>query len=62
MGANKLCSVRRISAMLLGTTTTRLDGSVWTDAAGVNAGVRPGVADDDDKELAFASRKAPGGP
>lgn len=44
--------------MLLGTTTTRLEDSVWAEGAGV----RPGVTDDEDNELAAVSRKAPGGP
>lgn len=58
MGANNLCSCRRMSAMLLGTTTTRLGHSAFADGAGV----RPGVTDDEDNELAAVSRKAPGAP
>lgn len=58
MGANNPCSVRRISVMLLGTTTTRLEVSACIKGAGV----RPGVTDDEDSELAAVSRKAPGGP
>jgi hypothetical protein len=58
MGANSLCSVRRISVILLGTTTTRLEDSAWVKGAGVS----PGVTDEEDNELAAVSRKAPGGP
>lgn len=58
MGANNLCSVRRISVISLGTTTTRLEDSACVNVAGVS----PGVTDDEDNELAAVSRKAPGGP
>lgn len=38
MGANSWCSDRRISRILLGTTTTRLLGSVLAVDMGVDAG------------------------
>ena len=55
-GANSVCSDRRISLMLLGTTTTKVLGSA---RRGMGAGV-----DEDDIRVAVeaASRKAPGGP
>ena len=55
-GANNVCSDRRISLMLLGTTTTRVLGSA---RRGMAAG-----ADEFDTRAAVvaASKKAPGGP
>lgn len=61
IGANSLCSVLRISVILLGTTTTNSDRLAPSNAAGVSTDDTPCVAEDDDEEL-NTSGKVPGAP